>query len=238
LLSAAKNGFIKINYNYNIGVLKLMKNKIIIHFVCIMSFALLLFAGDVAHAGAWKVKIIDNETHRNNSNLAEGSYIDIGDSWRTSDRPYMINGQSRYLSQWEGRMQRKGTAYWRVQIPRTGWYILESSYKQSVNRTRDANYAVYVNTAIDDIENYSATPVYTAIIDQYGDGVSTIKWADLKVHCLKQGEISVIALDGRDDNYSDSADAGRWTYMGEEYNSVRCGTKAPKIAPINSLLLK
>lgn len=217
-----------------------MKNKII-NSICMISFFIAHFSGSAASADVWDSKIIDNETHRNNANLAEGSYIDIGDSWRTSDRPYMINGQSRYLSQWEGRMQRKGTAYWRVQIPRTGWYRHEASYKQSVNRTRDADYAIYVNTAIDDIENYEAKPIYTTIIDQYGDGVSTIKWADLQVHCFVTGDISIIALDGRDDNFSDSADAGRWTYMGEEYDSEACGKKIPDIGPniasINSLLL-
>lgn len=217
-----------------------MENNKIIFSLCLVSLAVVACAATVAHATAWDVRIIDNETHRNNSDLAEGSYIDIGDSWRTSERPYMINGQSRYLSQWDGLMERRGTAYWRVQIPKTGWYRHEASYKQSVNRTRDADYAIYVNTAIEDIENYEAKPIYTTIIDQYGDGVSTIKWADLQVHCFEEGQISVIALDGRDDNYSDSADAGRWTYMGEEYNSVQCSTKAtvPNIAPINSLLLK
>lgn len=217
-----------------------MKNNKIIPSLCLVSLAVVSLAATVAHATAWDVRMVDNETHRNNVDLAEGSYIDIGDSWRTSERPYMINGQSRYLSQWEGRMKRMGTAYWRVRIPRTGWYKHEASYKQSVNRTRDADYAIYANAAIDDIENYDVTPVYAASIDQYGDGVSTIKWADLKVHCFNEGEISVIALDGRDDNYSDSADAGRWTYLGEEYNSEQCGMKTPNIiiVPINSLILK
>jgi hypothetical protein len=222
------------------GVLHMLKKNQMMSLPCLMSLAVFFCTAPVVHATAWDVRIIDNETHRNNPDLAEGSYIDIGDSWRTSERPYMINGQSRYLSQWEGRMQRKGTAYWRVQIPRTGWYKHEASYKQSVNRTRDANYAIYVNTVIADIENFAATPIYTTIIDQYGDGVSTIKWADLQVHCFAQGEISVIALDGRDDNYSDSADAGRWTYLGEEYDSVQCGMEPimPNVAPINSLLLQ
>jgi len=207
-----------------------------------MSLAWSCCAAKISHATPWDIKIVDNETHRNNVDLAEGSYIDIGDSWRTSERPYMINGKSRYLSQWEGRMKRHGTAYWRVQIPRTGWYKHEASYKQSVNRTRDADFAIYVNTPIEDIENYREEPLYAAIIDQYGDGTSTIKWADLQVHCLLEGEISVIALDGRDDNYSDSADAGRWTYMGDEYESEGCGGQppgiTPGIAPVNSLLLR
>lgn len=213
-----------------------MEKKLITTIVVLMSLAIVPHAGANTPENAWEVKIIDNETHRNNTNLEEGSYTDIGDSWRTSERPYMVNGQSRYLSQWEGRMQRRGTAYWRVQIPRTGWYKLEASYKQSVNRTRDADYAIYVNTSIDDIENYKATPGYRAIVDQYGQSI--IKWADLKTHCFTENDISIIALDGRDDNYSDSADAGRWTYMGEEYNSARCGINAPNMAPINSILLK
>lgn len=216
-----------------------MKNKIIINSVLMISFFLAPIFGSAASADVWDIKIIDNETHRNNANLSEGSYIDIGDSWRTSERPYMINGQSRYLSQWEGRMKRMGTAYWRVQIPRTGWYKLEASYKQSVNRTRDADYAIYVNKTIDDIEKYIANPLYTTVVNQYGS--STIKWSDLKIHCFMAGDISIIALDGRDDNYSDSADAGRWTYMGEEYNSEACGVPppdiVPNITPINSLLL-
>lgn len=213
-----------------------MMHKVFIYSFLLVLGVVLPAIEVVAREMAWSVKLIDNETHRNNADLGEGSYIDIGDSWRTSERPYMVNGQSRYLSQWEGRMKRHGTAYWRVLIPRTGWYKLEASYKQSVNRTHDADYSIYVNTAIDDIENFRATPVYMTTVDQYGE--STIKWADLQTHCFKQDEISIIALDGRDDNYSDSADAGRWTYMGEEYNSVKCGIETVNIAPAHSLLLK
>lgn len=218
----------------------MMKEIISILLLLVLNSAFSPVAG-AAVDKAWDVKIIDNETHRGNVDLAEGSYIDIGASWRTSERPYMINGQSRYLSQWEGRMRREGIAFWRVLIPRTGWYKLEAGYKQSVNRTRDANYAVYINTDLDDIQNFTATPEYTKIVDQYGDGVSTIKWADLTVHCLLENNISIIALDGRDDNYSDSADAGRWTYIGEEHDSEKCGavTAPPTTttAPVNSLLL-
>jgi hypothetical protein len=213
-----------------------MEKRLIIPLVVLMSLGLVSHAGANTPAPAWEVKVIDNETHRNNTDLKEGSYIDIGESWRTSERPYMVNGQSRYLSQWEGRMRRVGTAYWRVQIPRTGWYRLEASYKQSVNRTHDADYAIYVNTAIDDIENYTATPEYRTVVDQYGQSI--IKWADLNIHCFTENDISIIALDGRDDNYSDSADAGRWTYMGEEYNSERCGINSPNMVPVNSILLK
>lgn len=214
-----------------------MKSKTIILSACLLPFALASLALADIHANVWDVKIIDNETHRNNTNLEEGSYTDIGDSWRTSERPYMVNGQSRYLSQWEGRMRRVGTAYWSVRIPRTGWYKLEASYKQSENRTHDADYAIYVNAKINDIENYKVTPEYKVVVDQYGHSI--IKWADLDIHCLMEKDISIIALDGRDDNYSDSADAGRWTYMGEEYDSARCSKKIPLIiAPVNSILLK
>lgn len=212
-----------------------MKTHLILGFVFLQSLSFVAHADAVVTASPWGTKLIDNETHRDNPNLVEGSYTDIGASWRTSERPYMINGQSRYLSQWEGRMQRRGTAYWRVLIPRTGWYKLEASYKQSVNRTHDADYAIYVNTKIDDIENYQATPAARIVVDQYGE--STIKWADLKVHCLAENDISIIALDGRDDNYSDSADAGRWTFVGEEYNAEKCGVNTPVVAPVNSFLL-
>ena len=197
-----------------------------------MFFVAALFAVAVTPGNAWEVKIIDYETHNGNTNLAEGSYIDKG-AWKSRDWPTCLNGEYRFLTV-ELDAKRRGIAFWSVRIPQNGWYKLETSYRASENRTTDADYAVYVNRTTAEAEN-KVRPVYARSINQT-HGSST-PWVDLGAYCLKKNDISMIVLDGRDDSQSDSADASRWTFVGESYKSKRCG--GVDITPIiNPLLLK
>lgn len=201
----------------------------------------LAVAVTIGHAAppvtAWpdgNVKTIDYETHHTSTNLANGVYLDQG-AWKTSIWPAASNGSYRYLTV-SIDPQRHGIAFWRVQIPKTGWYKLETTYLSGENRGPDADYAVYVNKTTDAVLNYTAKPVYSVIINQHTTDL-TNPWPSLGTYCLQANDISMVVEDGRDDTYSDAVDATRWTYMGEVYNSKKCGG-SDLIPIIKPLLLK
>ncbi len=190
-------------------------------------------------------RMVDWETHANSTDLEKGIYFDEGwggnPGWRTGYWPYgNMNGNQRYLSSWQEGYPRSGIAFWMLKIPKTGFYKLESCYKQTENRTTDADYAVYTNTTIKEVEdNFPATspPVGSIgykVVNQRSHTVD-VPWADLRTYCLEKGSISMIVEDGRDDNVSDSVDASRWTYIGDTYGSSYCG--GVNMAPVNHLLL-
>lgn len=212
----------------------MLKNKIITHSLCTILFATAPFTVAVTPSNAWDVMRVDYETNNGNTDPVKGIYLDKGDwkSWNYS----AINDWYRYLS-YEVAPLRHGIAFWLVEIPKTGFYQLKTAYQATKHRTNDANYAVYVNATMTQAENKTATPVYETIVNQTVSNptISETRWANLGVFCLKEKDISMIVLDGRDDEQSDSADASDWTYVGEVYNSQVCG--GTNIAPINHLLL-
>lgn len=214
----------------------MLKNKIITHSLCTLFFATAPLAVAVTPGNAWDVKTIDYETHHTSTNPVEGVYLDKG-AWKWRAWPYSsINGGYRFLTV-EIDPLRHGIAFWLVQIPKSGWYKLETSYFSTENRTYDADYAVYVNNTTAEAEALTAKPVYKVSINQTQVTGSSTPWRNLGTYCLKEKDISMIVLDGRDDSQSDSTDASRWTYMGEVYNSQGCNLEV-NMAPINHLLLK
>ena len=211
----------------------MLKNKFITRSLCTMFFMAAPLAVAVTPGNAWNSKTIDYETHHNSTNLVEGSYQDNG-PWTSYGWPPAANGSYRFLTRFIDPA-RRGIAFWLVEIPTTGFYKLETSFRASENRTSDADYAVYVNTTTADVENYKSIPVYKVSVSQHGSGVP---WVNLGTYCLQKNAISMIVLDGRDDGQSDSTDGGRWTFMGTEYNSKSCGSQGVNMVPINYLLLK
>ena len=167
---------------------------------------------------AWNVKTIDYETNHTSTSLAEGVYMDQG-AWKWREWPTCHNGGYRFLTV-ELDPQRHGIAFWSVQIPKTGWYKLETSYFDTHNRTNDADYAVYVNKTTTEAANHTAEPVYETSISQIGPG--SVPWRSLGTYCLQKNDISMLVLDNMDDSQSASTDASRWTFVGEEYNSAKC----------------
>jgi hypothetical protein len=214
----------------------MLKNKIITHSLCTMFFVAAPLAVAVTPGHAWNNITIDYETHNGNTDPAKGIYYENSKSWRTGIWPYSsINGAHRYLSDWQEGIPRIGKAFWYVKVPETGWYNLQTCYFQTENRTHDADYAVYVNTKTADVG--TATPVYKVTIDQEGPVAATV-WVNLGTYCLKKSDISMVVLDGND-NLSDDADASRWTFVGEEYQSKICGGGGKITTPIiKPLLLK
>lgn len=232
----------------------MLKNKIVTHWLCTMFFvaAPLAVAVTPGHADApvkvWpegNVRMIDWETHNDSNDIVRGIYRDRGwngnPGWRTGYWPYgSMNDHHRYLSTWQEGYSRSGIAFWSVQIPKTGFYKLESCYKGTHNRARSADWAVYVNTTMEEVINrYPATspPVGSIgykVVDEYSENYA-IPWIDHGTYCLQEGDVSMIVDDGRDGNQSDDADASRWTYVGEKNKSQRCG--GADITPILHPLL-
>lgn len=216
------------------GVINMFKNKIVTYSLSGMFMVAAPLAVAVTPGHAWDMITIDSETHQNNTNLTEGSYIDTG-AWKWRLWPTCANGGYRFLTV-EIDPQRHGIAFWLVQVPKTGFYKLETSYFATENRTTDADYAVYVNTTTAAAANQSVTPVYAVTINQTQAHGSSVPWVNLGTYCLEKNDISMIVLDNMDDSGSASTDASRWTYVGEEYNSERCGGTV-NMAPVNHLLL-
>lgn len=217
------------------GVINMLKNKIATYSLSAMFMvaAPLAVAVTPGHAAekVWaegNVKTIDYETHHTSTSLVKGIYKDQG-AWKWRMWPTCLNGGYRFLTV-EIDPRRHGIAFWSVQIPKTGFYRLETSYFATENRTTDADYAVYVN------KSTSPKPVYKTVINQTQAHGSSTPWKSLGTYCLQENDISMIVLDNMDDSGSASTDASRWTYVGEKYNSERCGGTV-NMAPVNHLLL-
>lgn len=214
----------------------MLKNKILTHSLCTMFMVAAPLAVAVTPGNAaekvWaegNVKTIDYETHHTSTSLVKGIYKDQG-AWKWRMWPTCLNGGYRFLTV-EIDPQRHGIAFWSVQIPKTGFYRLETSYFATENRTTDADYAVYVN------KSTNTKPVYKTVINQTQAHGSSTPWKSLGTYCLEKNDISMIVLDNYDDSGSASTDASRWIFVGEKYNSQRCG--GMDITPIiQPLLLK
>jgi hypothetical protein len=209
----------------------MLKSKIAMYSLSTMLFVATPLTVAVTSGHAWDVKIIDYETHHDNTNLVEGSYTDTG-AWLSRFWPTCHNQGYRFLTVALDPL-RHGIAFWRIQIPKTGFYTIETSYFDTHNRTTDADYAVYVNATTTAAANKTAKPVYAVSINQTGPGV--VPWKSLGTYCLQKDDISMIVLDNMDDSGSASTDASRWTYAGEDYDSKRCG--GANLVPVNHLLL-
>lgn len=220
------------------GVINMLKNKIITHSLYTMFMIAAPLAVAVTPGHAWDVKSVDYETHLNKTDLIDGSYLETG-GWVTYSWP-CANGAYRYLSSLVGN--RIGMALWLVEIPKTGWYKMETSFRASENRTTEANYAVYVNTSTADAISRTGTPVDETSFSQRGEGTSS---ATIGQYCLQPGDISMLVLDG-DDGQSDSADATTWTFVGTQIatptGTATCTSQGASqginMTPVNHLLLK
>lgn len=213
----------------------------IIRAFCAFSLGAMALAAAVIPARAWDQIVIDHETHRDNPSLVQGTYTDWTDlprPWANGNEwPFVYNRFARNTSQWadSGSPQRRyGVAVWRVQIPRTGWYDLRASYKQTHNRTTEAQYYLYVNATIADIRARSAEPIFHTTFNQNGDDAGKFNYVEFGEFCLKKGEVSVLVLDARATERSSSADAAIWTYQGQVHNSQTCADAPPppKVKPI------
>jgi hypothetical protein len=103
------------------------------------------------------------------------------------------HGNYRYLSHTVGDGTRKGKAIWKPKIAVTGWYDVTVSYRQSTNRTDDADYLV---------EDDSGNAKWFTI-DQRGAS-ACVKKKLTNIYC-KAGGACRVTLDG-DDGKSDAAD--------------------------------
>ncbi|MHB8810779.1 MAG: thrombospondin type 3 repeat-containing protein, partial [Desulfobulbaceae bacterium] len=141
-------------------------------------------------------------------------------------------------SSWSGTQERHGVAVWRWQIPTTGWYDLRTNFKRTDNRTTSAQYYVYKNVTINDIDNYTTgAPILYKVVNQEGPNEEAGAWyyAEFGAICMKAGDVSVLVLDARETDRSSSADAAFWTYLGQQHNGRTCAPDADGDGIVDSL---
>ncbi len=134
------------------------------------------------------------------------SFTTTGDDWTTwGTNGHGFDGgdsEYHYLSSTLGGDDRRGTATWSPDLPQSGTYSIEAWYRLTENRTRDADHYVVDG-------NGSSTH---KVLDQYGDGASG--WVSLGDHWCASGRGGcTVTLDGTDDDYSDEANAMRFTLI-------------------------
>lgn len=228
-----------------------MFKKSIVRSFCAFSLGAAALALSAVPGNAWDEIIIDNETHRDNTSLVQGTYTDwthLPNPWDTGNEwPFVYNRWGRNTSSYGGTQKRYGVAVWRVQIPKTGWYNLKASYKQTDNRTTAAQYYVYTDVTLEDIDNQNKeklekNQIFYMSFNQHGENSGQFNYAEFGAFCMKEGEVSVLVLDARATERSSSADAGIWTYLGDVHNSEKCEVALPPppktFAPTNYLLLQ
>lgn len=224
----------------------MMLKKSIVRMIYAFSFTAACLTGAVAPANAWDEIIIDYETHLD-KNVVQGTYTDwtgLRYPWASGNQwPFVYNNYARNTSAWAstGNPQpRFGVAVWRVQIPKTGWYDLRASYKETHNRTTAAQYYVYTDVTLDDIhkndkEKLAKHQKFYMSFDQNGDDAGQFNYAEFPEFCLHKGEVAVLVLDARATVRSSSADAAIWKYLGKTHNAQECVDAPPapkaKIVP-------
>jgi len=193
----------------------LTRNKFISLIIAVTTFLLLgMNIGIALSATTWE-KIID---------FGDEGYSETGSAWRTYSNPQSHNGSYRYLSHWDMGKARVGTATWTTTIPQSGIYRVAVSYRQTENRSPDANF----------FATNSSGGMDETVINQVGH--LAYIWRTLGTYRYSEGQVVKVVLDGTDDNYSDCADAASWTLLessGTSINSSSSGT----LTQITSLLL-
>ena len=136
----------------------------------------------------------------------EPSFTITGDDWTTwGTNGYGYDGGDtsyHYLSHTIGGADRRGTATWSPTLPDAGTYRIETWFRRTENRTADADHFVHDGSG-------GETHL---VIDQTGDGASG--WLELgEFYCLDGFGGCTVVLDGTDDDYSDEANAMRFTQL-------------------------
>ncbi len=126
-------------------------------------------------------------------------YLETSDSnaWATWQSGEAIGNSYRYLSHHNEGRARKGTARWTTVIPESGSYEVSVHFRQTENRTTDADYVIVDGDGV----------THNFVIDQKNNPTG---WYPLGIFDWEQGQLASVLLDGTDDNQSDEADAVRW----------------------------
>ncbi len=118
-------------------------------------------------------------------------------AWATWNNGDAIGNSYRYLSHHGEGRKREGTARWTTIIPENGVYEVSVHFRQTENRTTDADYVIVDGNGV----------THEFVIDQKHNPTG---WYPLGEFSWNQGQPASVLLDGTDDNMSDEADAVRW----------------------------
>jgi uncharacterized protein (TIGR03382 family) len=134
-------------------------------------------------------------------------------TWGTNGYGYSGSDSSyHYLSHTVGGSDRRGTATWRADLGQTGTWRIDTWFRRTENRTRDADH-VLIDSRGDEIH---------VVVDQHGEGASG--WVELgEMWCEAGFGRCMVTLDGTDDDGSDAANAMRFTFVSAEGGSTESG---------------
>jgi predicted secreted protein len=177
-----------------VGGNNLKKNIKTIFVTGLILIAGLCIIADIVVAAPWTQTVNDGDA----------GYSETG-NWKSWFFGPAVGGSYRYLSlEIAGIENRKGKASWSVQIPQTGMYKVEVSYRKTENRTYDADY--YVHDGNQKAHHFS--------VSQWSNPTEEhLTWTTLGTFAWNKDQTSVVELDGTDDTQSDEADAVRWTLV-------------------------
>jgi len=143
-------------------------------------------------------------------------FVTTGDDWDTwGSAGHGFDGSDssfHYLTHTLGGSDRRGTATWQPTLSRAGTWQIDTWFRRTINRTRDANHVITDGL---DSETWR-------VIDQYGEdeGGSASGWISLGEYWCEEGFGGcIVTLDGTDDDDSDEANAMRFTLVSAEPSS-------------------
>ena len=176
----------------------------------------LIFWGQTAAAVSvgWSVVVDD----------LDPEYSETGNAWASYTYPDAINGRYRYLSHKEQNLSRKGTATWQANMPTSGIYRVDIHYRPTDNRSPDADFLVYDGRGA--VHHYSVDQTFHGPLTSTG-------WFTLGKFAWSAAQTAKVVLDGTDDEYSDEADAVRWTLV----EATKGAAHSVPIAIMQGLLL-
>jgi len=128
------------------------------------------------------------------------------------------------------RQIRKGWAAWQWKVQTSGRYRVEVMYRPTHNRSPDANYYIFTLKSLGVLQG-SKTLMQKTINQTFSGPLKQSGWLRLGDFNYYRGEVAAVGLWAHDDQFSDEADAMRWTLL------KKIKDKNPVSAPVNSLLL-
>ena len=170
-----------------------------------ISISLVISASFAMANPTWE-KIIDDR---------KPGYSETGNAWATWNTGG-YGGSYRYLSHGGKNLPRRGTATWQITIPYDGQYEVAVHFRQTVNRTTDADYNVYDGNGKRHHFSLNQQKLATG-------------WHVLGTFYWKKGQKAKVVLDGTDDNQSDEADATRWRLKSNKPppSTAKCTQQTP-----------
>ena len=139
--------------------------------------------------------------------------------WRSYAGLWGIGGAYLFLSKYGANMphvspkERKGWAVWQWKVDTSGIYDVEIHYRPTENRTPDANYVVLSLRDLGEMDGQKVLLEKTIDQRPHHGPLNKQGWVKLGSVEYKKGSVAALGLWAIDDEFSDEADAVRWTLV-------------------------